>query len=235
MQQSLEDVLRETEEVIRFLETMLNKELPSSLHAAIQQDWITTGIKGGEEYLEHVPGDIIKEWRKRVISVEKANEILLNFEERMVEKFVQDKTAVATKAYLGAYFSLQFWLSHSGLVAIIIVETLVRFKDQLLSAYIAAEDLILTIIWGKWTDAWDKAKEAAERWAVALGAVVAFALGAIAAISIKPLIVAFGATGFGLAIKPVSILYDGSTGDARKKAFPQGRGRWRRRNPSRRN
>jgi hypothetical protein len=185
--------------------------------------------------LERVPGDVIAEWRKRVISIERANAILLEMEESLVVKFVQDKSSVATKAYLGAFFHLQWWLSNSGVVTIIIVETLAKYKGALLDAYIEAEELILTIIWGDWSDAWQKAKEAAIKWAVALGAVVSYAFGAIAALGIKPLLLAFGAAGFAAAIKPVSILYDGATTQARAKAFPQGSGRWRRRNPSRRN
>lgn len=202
------------------------EHVPASVRAAIGEQWGTALSALADEYLERYSKEDRAIDRKRVVKVDDALKILEAFEQEVIKNVVLDPASIISKSTLKTVRECEYVIEHAGSIITVLIETVSRFYKELARA---AVDLIwdyFKFIYGNPATA---IRIAIENYKFIAAAVVAVALGNIAATVIQDVLGVLDKTHFKTGIKPVLDAQKAFIVKAREKALPQGRGRVRRR------
>lgn len=127
-----EEFQKIADEAIKNIETIKGTPLPKSLKDAVNGDFLEAGGDVLEETLGATPKGTMKEWRKRVMGLKAANEILRGYEKGMVRAFVLTPASPARQIYNGLVKVPRWVMQHLAEITLILWPLIVIALQALL-------------------------------------------------------------------------------------------------------
>ena len=87
MEITIENILESAKQALGVLDTFAAVPLPVSLREAVQGKWLSSGINIGESLLGQMDEAEVKKFGTRVMKIEVANELFVQFEQDLVESY----------------------------------------------------------------------------------------------------------------------------------------------------
>lgn len=116
---------------VKTLEGMRGTKLPESVHEAIEGNFLAAGGGVLETALGRTPGGEMKEWNKRVMSLQKANEILRDYEDGLVKRFILSPASALRLALDGFLFIPKWLVTHTPEITLILWPIIKKGGEQI--------------------------------------------------------------------------------------------------------
>jgi len=116
----LEIVIAQAKEAVALMERLEKVDVPSTLADAVAANWMEEG-SATDELVARLPAGSSDIWRKRLISIDKANELLVELENRMVAELVLNRDQVIWRSvsFLGALLTILPAYTGAALTALV--------------------------------------------------------------------------------------------------------------------
>ena len=139
-------IRRNAEKALELIAKIRKVGVPKSIRQAVKDGWVEEAASVAEDVMERVPKSEMREWEKRVVTIEQANKVMIECESQLVRQYVADVGSPLGIAIRSVASVPKFVLSHIDDIYIVMLPIVSKAIPE---AFIAAhEELVEGVVNG---------------------------------------------------------------------------------------